>query len=89
MHLITTLGLAEASRITDNVLAVGRLIPAPGGVLVKDANEAVIGALGISGDTSERDEYCAIMAIRAAGFGCEPADPDPDWPTSSLSDKPE
>ena len=67
----------------------GRLIPVPGGVLVKDGDGAVIGAVGISGDTSERDEYCAITAIRAAGFACEPAAPDPDWRTSSLSDKPE
>ena len=82
----------SARPVFQNALAVasdGRLIPVPGGVLVKDSKGAVIGAVGISGDTSERDEYCAITAIRAAGFDCEPAAPDPDWRTSSLSDKPE
>jgi uncharacterized protein GlcG (DUF336 family) len=82
----------SARPVFQNALAAasdGRLIPVPGGVLVKDGNGSVIGAVGISGDTSERDEYCAILAIRAAGFDCEPATPDPDWRTSSLSDKPE
>ena len=64
----------------------GRLIPVPGGVLIKDGDGAVIGAVGISGDTSEKDEYCAISGIRAAGYDCEPDAPDPDWRGSSLSD---
>ena len=64
----------------------GRLIPVPGGVLVKDADGDVIGAVGISGDTSEKDEYCAIMGIRAAGQATEPAEPDANWRGSSLSD---
>jgi uncharacterized protein GlcG (DUF336 family) len=63
----------------------GRLIPVPGGVLVEDAG-VTIGAVGISGDTSDKDEYCAIEAIKAAGFVSEPSDPNPDWRTSSLSD---
>jgi uncharacterized protein GlcG (DUF336 family) len=69
-----------------SVASDGRLIPVPGGVLVKDSDGAVIGAVGISGDTSERDEYCAITGIRAAGYDCEPDAPDPDWRGSSLSD---
>ena len=36
----------------------------------------VIGAVGVSGDTSEKDEYCAITAIIAAGFQSEPETPD-------------
>lgn len=64
----------------------GRFVPVPGGVLVEDAGGTTIGAVGISGDTSEKDEYCAIVAIRAAGLACEPAEPDPDWRGSSLSD---
>ncbi|MCG3268099.1 heme-binding protein [Yoonia sp. I 8.24] len=63
----------------------GRLIPVPGGVLVEDAG-VTIGAVGISGDTSDKDEYCAIEAIKAAGYVSEPSDPNPDWRTSSLSD---
>jgi len=64
----------------------GRLIPVPGGVLVRDAEDITIGAIGISGDTSDKDEYCAIAAIRFAGLFSEPAEPDPDWRGSSLSD---
>ena len=64
----------------------GRLIPVPGGVLVRDADGVTIGAVGISGDTSDKDEYCAIKAIHAAGLASEPAEPDPDWRSSSLSD---
>ena len=64
----------------------GRLIPVPGGVLIRDADETTIGAVGISGDTSDKDEYCAIAAIHAAGLGSEPAEPSPDWRSSSLSD---
>ena len=54
-----------------NALAVasqGRLIPVPGGVLVKDAAGDVLGAVGISGDTSDRDEVCAVSGIEAAGL---------------------
>jgi uncharacterized protein GlcG (DUF336 family) len=64
----------------------GRLIPVPGGVLVEDADGITLGAVGISGDTSDKDEYCAIEAIKAAGFAPEPSAPNPDWRTSSLSD---
>ncbi len=64
----------------------GRLIPVPGGVLVETQEGITIGAVGISGDTSDKDEYCAIEAIKRAGATPEPADPNPDWKTSSLSD---
>ena len=46
----------------------GRLIPVPGGVLIKDADGAVLGAVGISGDTSDKDEVAAIAGIEAAGL---------------------
>lgn len=66
--------------------AEGRLIPVPGGVLVRDAEGVTIGAVGISGDTSEKDEYCAIMGVHAADLGSEPVEPDPEWRSSSLTD---
>lgn len=50
----------------------GRLIPNPGGVLIRDAQRNVIGAVGISGDTSDRDEACAIAGIEAAGLAGDP-----------------
>ena len=46
----------------------GRLVPVPGGVLIKDAGGAVLGAVGISGDTSDKDEACAVAGIAAAGL---------------------
>lgn len=62
----------------------GRFVPVPGGVLVRDAEGAVIGAVGISGDASEKDEYCAVMGIRAAGLVPDPAEPDPGWREAGL-----
>lgn len=54
-------------------LSPGGFVPAPGGVLVrsKDTN-AILGAVGISGDTSDRDEQCALAGIAAAGFLGDP-----------------
>jgi uncharacterized protein GlcG (DUF336 family) len=74
--LKTDLSLAAASS--------GRFVPVPGGVLVLDGDEKVIGAVGISGDTSEKDEYCAIQGINAAGLAPAPAEPDPAWKGSGL-----
>jgi len=49
-------------------IAQGRLVPVPGGVLIKAADGAVLGAVGISGDTSDKDETCAVAGIEAAGL---------------------
>ena len=49
------------------VASGGRMMPAAGGVLILDAG-TVIGAVGISGDTSDNDEICAIAGIEAAGL---------------------
>jgi uncharacterized protein GlcG (DUF336 family) len=46
----------------------GRLIPVPGGVLVRDKDGTILGAVGISGDSSENDETAASTAIEAAGL---------------------
>jgi uncharacterized protein GlcG (DUF336 family) len=46
----------------------GRVVPAPGGVLIRDAAGDIIGAVGISGDTSDKDEACAVAGIEAAGL---------------------
>lgn len=46
----------------------GRLIPVPGGVLVRDQDGTLQGAVGISGDTSDNDETAASKAIQAAGL---------------------
>ena len=46
----------------------GGLIAVPGGVLIKDAAGNVTGSVGISGDTSDNDEACAMAGIAAAGL---------------------
>jgi uncharacterized protein GlcG (DUF336 family) len=50
----------------------GALVPVPGGVLVRDAGGQVVGAVGISGDTSDNDEKAAVAGIEAAGFTADP-----------------
>ena len=62
----------------------GRFIPVPGGVLVLDKAGTAIGAVGVSGDASDKDEYCAIEGIRAAGLASEPTDPQPAWRGAGL-----
>ncbi|HEY8383198.1 MAG TPA: heme-binding protein [Microvirga sp.] len=46
----------------------GQLVPVPGGVLIKDQQGAILGAVGISGDTSDNDEMAAAAGIEAAGL---------------------
>jgi uncharacterized protein GlcG (DUF336 family) len=46
----------------------GRLIPAPGGVLIINDNNNIIGAAGASGDTSDNDEQSLIIGIQSVGF---------------------
>ena len=53
-------GLAAASN--------GRIIPVAGGVLIVDENGDVAGAVGVTGDSSDNDESCAIAGIEAAGL---------------------
>jgi uncharacterized protein GlcG (DUF336 family) len=62
----------------------GRFIPTPGGVLILDAQNRAIGAIGISGDASDKDEFCAVQAIKAAGLKPEPPEPSPDWNSAGL-----
>jgi uncharacterized protein GlcG (DUF336 family) len=51
----------------------GRLIPVPGGVLVRDDDGSIKGAVGISGDSSDNDETAASTAIKAAGLTAQVA----------------
>ena len=43
-------------------------MPVPGGVLIRDTAGEIIGAAGISGDTSDKDETCAVYGIACAGL---------------------
>jgi uncharacterized protein GlcG (DUF336 family) len=49
----------------------GTLVPVPGGVLMRDKSGALLGAVGVSGDTSDNDEIAAIAGIEAAGLTAE------------------
>lgn len=75
------LGMGRSSRVLGNVaaerphfvqaltaVAQGKLVPVPGGVLIRDGSQSIIGAVGISGDTSDIDEECAVAGIEAAGL---------------------
>ena len=50
----------------------GRLVPNPGGVLIRDAGNVIVGAVGISGDTGDNDEIIAVAGIEAAGLKPDP-----------------
>ncbi|HSF63759.1 MAG TPA: heme-binding protein [Paracoccaceae bacterium] len=50
----------------------GRLVPVKGGVLVRDGRGNVLGAVGVTGDTSDNDAIAAVAGIEAAGFRAEP-----------------
>jgi uncharacterized protein GlcG (DUF336 family) len=58
-------------------LTDGDLAPAAGGVLVRDHDNNVIGAVGVSGSLPDDDEACAIHGIAAAGLRADPAAADP------------
>lgn len=53
-----------------NAMSGGRVVPLPGGVLIRNAAGAIIGAVGVAGAASEQDATCAAAGIRA--IGCEP-----------------
>jgi uncharacterized protein GlcG (DUF336 family) len=52
-----------------------RIIPVPGGVLIRDQAGEIIGVVGISGDISENDETCAVYGIECAGLVADTGDP--------------
>jgi uncharacterized protein GlcG (DUF336 family) len=65
--------LERAARFPAFVAAIstathGRIIPSPGGVLILDTHNDMIGAVGISGDVGDNDEVCAIAGIEAVGL---------------------
>ena len=75
------LGMGRSSRVLGKVaevrppfiqaltaVAAGKLVPVPGGVLIRNQDGRVVGAVGISGDTSEIDEECAVTAIQSVGL---------------------
>ncbi len=65
-----TLGTVAAERPAFvsalTTMAQGNLVPVPGGVLIRDKDNDIIGAVGVTGDTSDVDEACAIAGIQGA-----------------------
>lgn len=54
-----------------SAISAGGIIPAAGGVIIVDAANAPIGAVGVTGDTSDNDEICALAGIAAAGLSAQ------------------
>ncbi|WP_067224432.1 GlcG/HbpS family heme-binding protein [Stappia indica] len=55
-----------------NGVAGGAIVPVPGGVLIRAGEGGeILGAVGISGDTSDNDEACAVAGIEGAGFSAD------------------
>jgi uncharacterized protein GlcG (DUF336 family) len=50
----------------------GLLVPVPGGVLINDSSGKLLGAVGVSGDTSDNDEIAALAGVEAAGCEGDP-----------------
>jgi uncharacterized protein GlcG (DUF336 family) len=46
----------------------GQMVPVPGGVLIKNSQGEIVGAVGVSGDNSDNDEAAAAGGIEASGF---------------------
>ncbi|MEA3135522.1 MAG: hypothetical protein QOG17_3368 [Gammaproteobacteria bacterium] len=46
----------------------GRIVPVPGGVLIRAADGDIVGAVGISGDHPDNDEACAVFGIERVGL---------------------
>jgi len=42
-------------------------VPVPGGVLIRGGG-GILGAVGVTGDSSDNDEACAVAAVEAAGL---------------------
>ena len=60
-----------------NAMSAGRMVALPGGVLIRNREGRVIGSVGISGDTSDNDEKCAVEAVTAQGLIADTGDPRP------------
>jgi uncharacterized protein GlcG (DUF336 family) len=63
-------------------ISQGRAVPSPGGVLILDREGEVIGAAGVTGDTGDNDEVCALAGIAAAGFDAAPGKIEPKLSTA-------
>jgi uncharacterized protein GlcG (DUF336 family) len=49
-------------------ISKGRVASSRGGVLIRDAQGNLLGAIGVSGDRPENDEACAVAGVESAGL---------------------
>ncbi len=57
-----------------NAMSDGRMVPVAGSALIRDANGVILGAIGISGDTSDNDEICLIDGVESASLVADTGD---------------
>jgi uncharacterized protein GlcG (DUF336 family) len=62
----TSAAPAFFTALTD--ISAGRIVPVAGGLLIRDSDGHVIGAMGVSGDHPEKDDVCAAAGIARAGL---------------------
>jgi uncharacterized protein GlcG (DUF336 family) len=63
------LTLEQALTIATTALREGaKILPVPGGVLIRNAAGEIVGSVGVTGDTSDHDEICSMAGIEAAGL---------------------
>jgi uncharacterized protein GlcG (DUF336 family) len=55
-------------------LSGGNMVPVPGGVIIRNDKGAIIGSVGVSGDTSDNDDICAIYGVESAGLIADTGD---------------
>ncbi|MGI9648343.1 MAG: GlcG/HbpS family heme-binding protein [Acidimicrobiia bacterium] len=59
-------------------MSQGRMVPLPGGVIIREEDGSILGAVGVSGDVSQPDEECAVAGVAAAGLQADTGS-NPDW----------
>ncbi|MDB5974495.1 MAG: GlcG protein [Nevskia sp.] len=64
--------MAPAFFVSLASVSQGRVVPVPGGVLIRAADNEIVGAVGISGDYPDNDEACAVYGIEQAGLHADP-----------------
>ena len=75
---ISTRNIAERYRVNEHfftsisIMSEGKMLASPGGLIIRDKDGEIIGAVGVSGDTGENDEICAIAGILAADLRYDP-----------------
>ena len=51
-----------------NAMSDGGVVPLPGGVLIRDDSDRILGAVGVAGAASDKDEACALAGIEAVAM---------------------